>query len=374
MIVWLASYPRSGNTFVRILLRQGFGLKTYSLHQGDDKDFGDEKLSDIVGHTTAAPEHDLVSEARASSELYVIKTHQPPLTDDPAIYIVRDGRSATVSYFHYVNEGKEFKIPMEAMIDGNDFSGSWSGHYAAWEPLKRPNTLLLRYEEITRDPETAIEVIGEFLKLKGEKTVPKTFSDLQQTAPKFFRAGSDEKNIAEMTPYLGRFAAHHGRLMVELGYMRDDEVRAHLDEYVKSFEAVLALKDSQNADLQGALAASHDHRAAIENAWAADRERLSDTLADLEAGRQQTDAAWAVVRSEVARTRDLELRLQSSDEARLAVQRRFLDHLMNRPFASLSQPGRALYSALGQRKWPGANALSDTEVTICSDAVMGVLQ
>jgi hypothetical protein len=38
MIVWLASYPRSGNTFVRTLLHSAFGLESYSLHC-DEGDF-----------------------------------------------------------------------------------------------------------------------------------------------------------------------------------------------------------------------------------------------------------------------------------------------------------------------------------------------
>ena len=32
MIVWLASYPRSGNTFLRMVLHFVYGQKTYSLY------------------------------------------------------------------------------------------------------------------------------------------------------------------------------------------------------------------------------------------------------------------------------------------------------------------------------------------------------
>src|SRR6476620_12183515 len=33
--VWIASYPRSGNTFLRIILRDAFGLPSYSLYYMD---------------------------------------------------------------------------------------------------------------------------------------------------------------------------------------------------------------------------------------------------------------------------------------------------------------------------------------------------
>ncbi len=54
MIVWLASYPRSGNTFFRVILNSIFDIKTYSIY--DDKgDIGaDEKTSETVGHEISA--------------------------------------------------------------------------------------------------------------------------------------------------------------------------------------------------------------------------------------------------------------------------------------------------------------------------------
>ena len=36
MIVWLASYPRSGNTFLRLVLHRLFGVPTYSVYEDHD--------------------------------------------------------------------------------------------------------------------------------------------------------------------------------------------------------------------------------------------------------------------------------------------------------------------------------------------------
>ena len=46
MSVWLASYPRSGNTLLRTVLKQTMGLNSYS----------DEKIRPIVGLSVTAKE------------------------------------------------------------------------------------------------------------------------------------------------------------------------------------------------------------------------------------------------------------------------------------------------------------------------------
>ena len=43
MIVWLASYPRSGNTFLRVVLHNVYGVATYVRYDGTCKDI-------ITGH------------------------------------------------------------------------------------------------------------------------------------------------------------------------------------------------------------------------------------------------------------------------------------------------------------------------------------
>src|SRR6476620_3314267 len=107
MLIWLASYPRSGNTFVRAVLNDVFGIKARTLTGiGDDRVFS-SRLGVVVAVgplQSATRGVDFIDKARRSQEIYFLKTHEPQLTDDPAIYIVRDGRSAVVSYFNFMNE------------------------------------------------------------------------------------------------------------------------------------------------------------------------------------------------------------------------------------------------------------------------------
>jgi sulfotransferase family protein len=225
MLIWLASYPRSGNTFVRVVLNDVFGIKTQSMTgDGDDRVFSSRPgVVDAVGHlNTVARGDELIEEARHSEELYFLKTHEPPLTDDPAIYIVRDGRSAVVSYFHYVNEIENQSTPLEAIIDGNVYAGSWSEHFSAWQPLSRPRTLLLRYEEIVRNSHRLVEQLAWFCSAKPISVAHRSFTDLHRLFPEFFRKGDDASNIQELEPHLLRFMRRHGDLLQRLGYIRSE--------------------------------------------------------------------------------------------------------------------------------------------------------
>src|SRR5262245_9850273 len=97
MIVWLASYPRSGNTFLRIVLHRVYGPPTYSIYDGDDP-VAQRVGPELVGYR---PKPLRRSELVASDELFFVKTHKRRKADDsPAIYLVRDGRDAVVSHAH----------------------------------------------------------------------------------------------------------------------------------------------------------------------------------------------------------------------------------------------------------------------------------
>jgi hypothetical protein len=73
MLIWLASYPRSGNTFLRIILNDVFGIKTSSwTGDGDDRVFSSRPgIIDAVGHIRMARDGaELIEEARRSDTLH----------------------------------------------------------------------------------------------------------------------------------------------------------------------------------------------------------------------------------------------------------------------------------------------------------------
>lgn len=152
--LWLASYPRSGNTYLRTILNHCFGLKSASICGGD---LGrNAALESYVGHY----DHSLPGVIAAPpGQKLIVKTHAPPPDDGPAIYVIRDGRAATASLWQFLGQS----VSMRAVIAGDTDFGTWSDHLQAWDPRNRPDTLFLRYEDFADKPAATIRRIGEFI-------------------------------------------------------------------------------------------------------------------------------------------------------------------------------------------------------------------
>ena len=70
-VTWLASYPRSGNTFLRTILFNCFGIKTASIYP---KDLGGNKiLENFVGHIEHSQNKTITFQ---KGSIPIIKTHQ----------------------------------------------------------------------------------------------------------------------------------------------------------------------------------------------------------------------------------------------------------------------------------------------------------
>jgi hypothetical protein len=218
MLFWLASYPSSGNTLTRALFNRCFGLTTRALHNaGDNRVLGASSVRGIVGHSSEGPDGAaLIAEAQASSDIRIIKTHEAPPTQDPAIHIVRDGRSAIVSYYHYLNEIEKVDITLETVLSGDVYAGSWSSHYEMMQ--RHPWRLLVRYEDLVTDPDAVAARIGAFIGRAPKARFDLSFETMKAAQPAFFRSGRDDFNIAELLPYATRYRELHGRVAQQLGY------------------------------------------------------------------------------------------------------------------------------------------------------------
>ena len=218
MLLWLASYPRSGNTMTRALLQQCFGLKSRSLDStGDDRVFASSEVRDLVGHYSGSESsEELITSAQNADSIQVIKTHLLPPTDDPIIHLVRDGRAAIVSYFHFLNEVEGLDIPLEAVIEGRVYAGSWANHFESIST--RRNRLLLRYEDLVRRPSESTQKISEFIGMRPVAEFTLGFEEMHQALPKFFRVGSNDRNIAELAGLEKRYDEIHGEVARKLGY------------------------------------------------------------------------------------------------------------------------------------------------------------
>lgn len=251
MIVWLASYPRSGNTFFRLLLKQIYGINTYSIHN-NDQNFKQIGLSNLLGYkdiNTSLPEL-----AHNQDELFIVKTHYLPSDSYPAIYLVRDGRDSLVSYAYYQLKMSKlsFKLRLQRLImaavgnsyykqilrnlitsSGDDFGfGSWSENVNQWTNREAP-TVIVKYEDLIKHPihhvQQAIEklegddAIKNLLSMKQdrEKVNIPSFEELHRKSPNFFRqgqTGSWEKSMNKELHEL--FWQFHEEAMNSLNYER----------------------------------------------------------------------------------------------------------------------------------------------------------
>lgn len=199
MIVWLASYPRSGNTFMRVLLNACFGLNSYSRYN-DTSDVGaDPELAKVAGHLSYDGDWEsFYDRASKSNDRVIIKTHSAPLDSAKTIYIVRDPRATIVSFHAYLERFSTLELNRKNTILGATAFGSWGEHVASWNPIKREDTLIVYFEELVRAPLSIARKVGAFLGIEVESDSLPSFENLQKINPRFFRSGSNKKNISEL--------------------------------------------------------------------------------------------------------------------------------------------------------------------------------
>jgi Sulfotransferase domain len=217
VLVWLASYPRSGNTFFRVILKSLYGIGSSSVYP-----------KEAAGRVSA-----WLAEPRPQREQdpAFTKTHELTAAADPnpAIYLVRDGRDAYVSYAHFAmtldpNGYPEMSYAdvLRMLIESRDHFGGWSAHVAAWTRRPVP-TAVLRYEQLVADPAGAAargcaELGLELPRPSGslpEEEVVRSWSTLT------FRKGTVGSWKDEMPAELEQsFWNLHGDAMTRLGYRR----------------------------------------------------------------------------------------------------------------------------------------------------------
>lgn len=222
MIIWLASYPRSGNTLLRTVLQQTMGLNSVSDEVGEGQRIGmSEDALRITGFTEIDESwDDYYKRATQSSGVFLVKTHRPPRDNQPAIYVVRDGRSACASYarFHQRFTRPSYPSLLDIVL-GCDFYGDWSSHYRTW--IERDNTFLIRYEDLVNISDVMLKNIAQYVQYADRVVAwSNPFELLHERNPSFFRVGDPAwKEEPAWTDLIDSVFFHlHGDLMAELGY------------------------------------------------------------------------------------------------------------------------------------------------------------
>lgn len=209
-MVWLASYPRSGNTLLRTVLWQCFGLKSGSVYSGDLG--GNEALESYVGHVEQGADGSIHFPV-GNRNMPMVKTHGNPPDKSPAIYVVRDGRAACASLWSFYND----EVSLADMVEGRHRFGGWSNHLMAWEPWARPDTLLLRYEDLVADLPLVLQQISDFLARDILRDHIPERAEIAEVDGKWVK-NSLEHESALQGEWLDRFNTLNRPMLERLGY------------------------------------------------------------------------------------------------------------------------------------------------------------
>tara|TARA_Y100001934_G_scaffold96189_1_gene118838 strand:- start:15929 stop:16765 length:837 start_codon:yes stop_codon:yes gene_type:complete len=203
-IIWIASYPKSGNTWTRAFLHNLFRDPKLSFNinemtlltaneaaasnfaEFDSRPWEEWSLEDVA---RIRPQ---VQAALAGSRLHTIfcKTHLAVLKvrDHPtinlnvtagAVYLVRNPLDVAISYANHqglpldrlieLMNLPNYETPnMEGLV--NEPMGSWSQHVQTWTANPNPGLLVMRYEDMLASPVKAFSDLAKFLQLDAPRS------------------------------------------------------------------------------------------------------------------------------------------------------------------------------------------------------------
>ena len=277
MIVWLASYPKSGNTWMWLFIKSYFNppKKKFSLNYHKDdpimlEPFPDERMFDKLKinyenfFDLSKNWVNLQSLINLNNKTNYLKTHNAMCTVNNhkftniqntlgAIYIVRDPRDVLISYSSYMeksmDETLKFMLNKETYevgefkkkIYNKTLLGSWSDHYNSWKNYKSREIIIIKYEDMVNSASSTflkvLTYLSKIIKIdvdhtKMDKAIEETsFKNLKnleinegfKTNPsknEFFRKGvvgdwREKLNKEQVEKIEKAFEAE----MIELGYL-----------------------------------------------------------------------------------------------------------------------------------------------------------
>ena len=192
MIIWIASYPKSGNTLLRSL------LASYFFSNDGNFEFNDlnhikqfpaienfRKMGIDLSNESEVFQNFIEAQKLINKEnkkIKFIKTHSSlckinncNFTDLKntlgAIYIVRDPRNVVTSFAHHYNLNIEqatdtlidkfrWLVKTEKMY--KTFLGSWNVNYNSWKQLNK-RFMLVKYEDLVKKKKTTLIKIFKFI-------------------------------------------------------------------------------------------------------------------------------------------------------------------------------------------------------------------
>jgi hypothetical protein len=274
-LVWLASYPKSGNTWTRaflsnlaaILAGESAELDVNSIGRFSAGENFSALYEDLLGFKPteshrkeiAALRHDVQrSIADGYDGLVFVKTHNGLVLDhgrpivnfavtSGAIYIVRNPLDVAISFSHHLGMTLDEAIATMGTPDVTtpvndervyEIWGSWSQHVESWTRKPHHAIYVMRYEDMLSDPQKTFGGLARHLLLdatpaqidlaierssfaKLQEQEEKTgFMEASKKAERFFREGRAGQWKEVLTPaQVDRVVKDHREQMGRFGYL-----------------------------------------------------------------------------------------------------------------------------------------------------------
>lgn len=271
-IIWLASYPKSGNTWLRAFLHNLLmkSAKPADINALDRFCYGDSQThwyEQVAGRGSATmsdeevmrfrPEvHDFFVNSRAESVF--VKTHNmlgsalgAPLISmqltTAAIYVVRNPLDVCLSLADHAGFSIDEAIAMLNNRDARTYNdarnvfeiyGSWSHHVKSWTHREDPALKWIRYEDMHTTAKATFGGVASFLGLDAspgrlakairfssfkalrKQEDAKGFREKSQHSEKFFRQGrAGQWREALSAAQIDALVAAHHEQMERFGYL-----------------------------------------------------------------------------------------------------------------------------------------------------------
>ena len=271
-IIWLASYPKSGNTWLRAFLHNLLRNppEAYDINDLGDFTLGESSFAwyrrlderpieafteaEIAAlrpkvHrrlTTIVPDSTFVKTHCAVMEDHGVPTVTFGVTAG-AIYVVRNPLDVAISYAHHRGTSHadtiDYMAKSRAQVPASnshvhELLGSWSEHVESWTAKPSKALHVVRYEDMLMKPQTAFGGIVRFLGLKVprdrlERAIARSsfrvlqeqerqhgFREKSEFADRFFREGKSGQWRKLLTPaQIDRMVAAHSQEMKRFGYL-----------------------------------------------------------------------------------------------------------------------------------------------------------
>jgi hypothetical protein len=274
-IVWLASYPKAGNTWTRAFLHnlvnvtsgQPQAQQINELNQFSTGVAGKWLFEDVLGFVPTDKDRDQIAAARARVHEHIansieglafIKTHSALLIDrghptinfsvtSGAIYIVRNPLDVAISYAHHLAKPIDFAIDFMNLKNAEtsvtekqiyEVYGSWSQHVLSWTRKPHRAIYVMRYEDMLAEPQKTFGALARHLLFKPsdseladaiesssfeqlrEQEEKDGFRERPEKAERFFREGRSGQWKDVLTPaQVKRIVDAHGEQMARFGYL-----------------------------------------------------------------------------------------------------------------------------------------------------------